>query len=597
MTQRMASEDKMRFKGSLVWVACAVGAAALTVAAAHELPALLSAPTSSLYHEDASEQWVPLADGVELAASLFLPSGAGPFPVVVVRTAYGRDSYSIFAEELSQNGIAALVVDVRGRYDSEGEYEPLVNDGADGQAVLSWAVAQSWCNGRIVTFGGSHDAWIQMLTACRGAPELSAMVLAVLPGDPFANAPFGNGAYHPPFITWAAQNEGNSVLPMSIDSSLYSVFASYPLHRWDELLERPVRWLDEWLDNWELNEYWSRRSYEPGFGRIGVPTQLTTGWFDLNQPGGIRTFQALRHHSDPLVRETTKLIVGPWAHTLAYLPTHGELTFPENAWVDVGSLWHDFIEDHALGDAGRSGAAVDYYLMGRNEWLSADDWPPEYSRQVELFMTPEEGLRRHAPDAAVARYLYNPGDPTPIVDPLPNEPWLAFGHYPHDVSGLMQRDDVLVFTTETLATSLAIAGPVTTVYTFSSTAQDTDMAAMLLDLTPDGRAITITHGLARARFRAGFASPRPLTPGEVSTLEVDMWSTAYEFAPGHRIGLLVSSAQFPAYDAHRNLYDDMASGTQWQPATQTIHMGTAEGSRLRVYTLPDLRRPTARVGP
>ncbi len=157
---------------------------------------------------------------------------------------------------LVAGGIASVAVDLRGRYESEGEWEPLVN-AADGQDVLSWVDVQPWCDGKIATFGGSNDALVQILTATRGAPELDTMLLIVLPGDPFENAPFDNGAYQAPYITWAVQNRGRVQEPLAIDSSsLYDIFATYPVNQWDDLLGRPVAWLDTWLANWRLNQYW-----------------------------------------------------------------------------------------------------------------------------------------------------------------------------------------------------------------------------------------------------------------------------------------------------------------------------------------------------
>ncbi len=116
--------------------------------------------------------------------------------------------------------------------------------------------------------------------------------------------------------------------------------------------------------------------------------------------------------------------------------------------------------------------------------------------------------------------------------------------------------------------------------------------------TPDGRAISIQHGLASVRFRDSLSDPRELRADEIASVEVDMWSTAYEFAAGHRIAVLVSSAQFPAFDAHRNLFDNLATGTDWQLATQTVHVGGANPSRLVVHQLrePRRRHPGRRVG-
>ncbi len=537
---------------------------------------------------------IPMRDGVLLTANLWQPEGSGPFPVVVSRTAYGRDGYSLFAEQLIERSIAMVVVDVRGRYDSGGEWEPLAHEAADGQDVFAWVESQPWCNGKIGAFGGSYDAWIQMLTATRGAGALDAMVLAVLPGDPFYNAPFEGGAYHSPFLTWAVQNAGRYFEPVVINQGIYDVFRQYPLVNWDNLLEHPVWWLDTWLKNWQLDDFWRDRSYEHVLHNVSVPILLTTGWFDLNQPGSFRTFQRLRHHSDPTVSEGIKLVVGPWTHGLGYMATHGELEFSENAQVDHGTAWLDWLENHLNGPGERPGAAVDYYLMGRNEWFEADHWPPRNTTASSFYLASDSRLSFDCPDEGHENYVYDPSDATPIVEPLPDQPFAAFGHYPHELTELSQRSDVLFFKTDVLKSPVAIAGPVTAEISFSSSAPDTDVAAQLVDVTPDGRLISVQHGLVRLRFRNGFADASALQPGEIVDVEINMSSTAYEFSEGHRIGVLVSSALFPAMNAHRNVFDDLATGTSWELASQVVHFGGDTPSRLIVHKLIEPRRPAGR---
>jgi len=548
--------------------------------------------------ESVSPIRIAMRDGVELAGAITIPDGAGPFPAVVVRTAYSHEAYAQFGEIIRERGIAMVAVDVRGRYESHGSWEPLINAAVDGQDVLAWVAEQSWCNGMIATFGGSHDAWVQMLTASRGAPELDTMILVVLPGDPFENAPFQNGVGQAPFLTWAVQNRGRFQEPIAIDRGIYDVLASYPVVDRDDRLGRPVGWFDTWMTNWELNQYWMDRSYEHLIQNVRVPVLLNTGWFDLNQPGSIRTFQKLRKHPDSEVREGVKLVIGPWNHSLGYLATWGELEFAENARVDLAGSWIDWAENQLIGAGLRQGPPVEYYLMGRNEWLSADEWPPRSTRELSLHFSSDGELATAPPPPAVESYVYDPDNPTPIVDPLPDSVGEAFGHFPHDVTILTRRSDVLYFETEVLRSPVAIAGPVKAEIFFSSSAPDTDVGAQLLDITPDGRAITIQHGLARVRFRHGYTDPRELQAGEVASVEVDMGSTAYEFAAGHRIAVLVSSAQFPAFGAHRNLFDDLATGTLWQRATQTVHMGNESPSRLVLHQLqhPQRRHSGRRVG-
>lgn len=535
---------------------------------------------------------IPMRDGVSLAGTLWRPPGVGPFATVVLRTPYNRAAYSGWSLLLTSRGLAYLTVDVRGRYASGGTWEPLLHEGEDGQDVIAWVGRQSWSNGKVGTQGGSYDAWVQLLAASRGVPGLTAMTLLVAPPDPFENIPFDNGAYFSSTLFWSASNRGRAMQDLDPLTDWPAILASYPLNRWDDLAGTPVPWLDEWLANWRLNDFWRERSYEAGWEKMTVPALHVTGWFDRDQPGCIRTFQALSRHPQEAVRKGQKLIVGPWMHTLEYLASWGELTFPINAERDLLTLMLTWMEIHLKGSGQRPGAPVEYYLMGRNEWRQAVSWPPEDTVETSLFLAPGGRLEHQHPLAGRASYRYDPADPTPLADPVPAEQWgLTLGHVPLDAAGVATRADVLLFATDPLPRALAIAGPVRVELTFASTTEDTDMGAQLVDLTPDGRAITVTHGLSRARFRDGYANPIPLAPGVPVKLDIDLWSTAYELASGHRLGVLISSAQAPAFDAHRNFFDDLASGTARQPATQTVHFGGETASRVVVHVLRPTRPP------
>src|SRR5262249_39556387 len=69
---------------------------------------------------------VPMRDGVKLYADVYRPQREGKFPVLVVRTPYGvqRDGMHATVIHFAQAGYAVVVQDVRGRYESEGKWEP-----------------------------------------------------------------------------------------------------------------------------------------------------------------------------------------------------------------------------------------------------------------------------------------------------------------------------------------------------------------------------------------------------------------------------------------------------------------------------------------
>ncbi|MCU0291665.1 MAG: CocE/NonD family hydrolase [Thermoanaerobaculaceae bacterium] len=534
---------------------------------------------------------IPMRDGVRLAGTLWLPSATGRFPVVVLRTPYGHGNFGGWAPLLATHGLAFLAVDVRGRYGSGGEWEPILHEGQDGADVIAWAAAQSWCNGKVGTQGGSYDAWVQVLAAVEGVPPLTTMILLVCPPDPFGNIPFDDGPLTVAGYLWGLQVRGRTG-ESAPDADYAAIVRTAPINGWDELAGVSVPWWDRWLTHWVWDDFWRARSFEDRLPTVTVPALLGTGWFDRDQPGAIRIFQALRRSASPAVRDGSKLVLGPWEHSLSYTPSWGELQFPANASRDWVQLMGDWQERHLRGDGMRAGAAVEYYLMGRNAWLEAREWPPERSRIEPLYLDAGGSLVSDLPVEGSDSYVYDPADPTPIADPQPAELWaLLLGHVPLSLGTVVQRPDVRLYATPPLERPLPVAGEVGAEIWLESSAPDTDIGVQLVDIAPNGKVVGIQHGMTRARFRAGVEQAVPLVPGERVMVRVDLWSTAYEFPLGHRVGALVSSAQHPAYDAHRNHFDDLATGTARQPATQTIHRGGQHASRLLLPVLHEPRPP------
>ena len=136
-------------------------------------------------------QYGRMSDGVHLAADVYLPDGPGPFPVVLSRTPYGKagppemNDFPGFAKRFSERGYAFVVQDCRGRFESEGHFEPLFDETRDGGDTLDWVANQSWCNGRIGLWGRSYMGMVQVPAASHGHEALRAIVPSVSSGSFF----------------------------------------------------------------------------------------------------------------------------------------------------------------------------------------------------------------------------------------------------------------------------------------------------------------------------------------------------------------------------------------------------------------------------
>jgi hypothetical protein len=155
---------------------------------------------------------------------------------------------------------------------------------------------------------------------------------------------------------------------------------------------------------------------------------------------------------------------------------------------------------------------------------------------------------------------------------------------PRDQRQVERRDDVLVYGTPVLEQAVEVTGPIELCLFVASSARDTDFTGKLVDVYPDGRAIILTEGILRARYRDSLTEPELLKPGTVYELRLNLWATANVFLPGHRIRLEVSSSNFPRFDRNSNTGGEIARETagQYQPAINRIFHDAAHPSHLIV---------------
>jgi putative CocE/NonD family hydrolase len=219
---------------------------------------------------------------------------------------------------------------------------------------------------------------------------------------------------------------------------------------------------------------------------------------------------------------------------------------------------------------------VIYYLMGANEWQAADSWPLKDAQPIPFYLSANGGLTTDKPKStAPDTYAYDPNDPTPTI----GGSIVSYVYPPGsvDVSSVEKRKDVLTFTTPPLERDLDVVGPLRLILYASSSAVDTDFAARLSDVFPDGRSIQLQNSVLRARYRNLDGDPELLEPGRIYPFEIDLWATANRFKVGHRVRLDLASADFPRFDRNTN-----RGGSDGPPivATQTIYHDPEHPSHL-----------------
>ena len=527
---------------------------------------------------------IPLRDGITLAADVVRPSGS-PAPAVVMRTPYGRsgERQSARAEAFARGGYAYVLVDVRGRGDSDGDFVPYRNDGPDGADVIDWIAAQDWCDGKVATHGGSYPGRIQWLTALHRPAALKAMVCLVTPSDPFVEWP--TGVPDPMTIHWFRMTDGRA-MQYTGDTDWMSVYAHRPLLTMDEAAGFvSPNWREE-VRHTTLDDWWEPVRYQHRIGELDLPVLHISGWYDDEQIGTPANFAAMTAAG----RAGQRLLMGPWGHAVNTTRKLGEIDFGPDALIDLDAYTLAFLDEHVRGIVPEPAPEpVRIFLMGAGQWRDEATWPPA-SAGTHVFHLASDGgansrfgdgrLQAEPPVAAQDpdEWVHDPDRPVPFIT---GEGSGQIGG-PDDYLGVEGRGDVLVYSTEPLAEPVELIGPVTLVAHVATSAADTDIMAKLVDVHPSGFAQRLCDGMVRLRYRNGFDRAEPVTPGEVYEVRIVMWDTCVRLDAGHRIRVEVASSALPKFDVNLGTGGDMITETEGVQATNRIWHDAARPSRLIV---------------
>jgi uncharacterized protein len=513
---------------------------------------------------------VPMRDGVVLRADVYRPARRGVFPVLVFRTPYGKhnaaesDGVHLNAVE---RGYAVLMQDVRGRYASDGIFDPYRQEGRDGYDTIEWAARQPWSDGRIGTWGLSYPGAVQWLAAVETPPHLVAMAPAMTFSSP-RRFFYMNGIFDRSWLPWIYQyvapdarrrrgmpDKGDAGRSWADDSGEF--LSWLPLRDLPEL-RREAPYYFEWLEHPPEDSWWDWAELRGRYARVTAAVLNLSGWYDdaYGVEGAATNFNGLRaaRHAEPRMR--THLVLGPWVHGAPSTAQSraGDLDFGPAAAFDYDGLVLDFHDHYLRGIDNRfaSEPPVRYFVMGANEWRDSAGWPPPAERITTLYLggTGDGGLHRlqtEPPASPDSRSAFTADPQQPVTDPhgTPGA---------HDYRALASRDDVLTFETDPLTEEWTVAGNVEAFLYASCDCRDFDLWVRLQDVHPDGRAINVTspgNDVIRASYRDPAAGRQPVEPGTVYELRLAQALTGIRLGKGHRIRVQVSAS----FDPHlsRNL--------------------------------------------
>jgi len=521
---------------------------------------------------------VPMRDRTELSADIYRPVGEGKFPVILNRTPYTKAGGSTFkiAQYFTSHGYVYVAMDVRGRGDSDGTFEPYRHDGQDGYDAIEWLAVQSWSTGKVGTIGGSYNGRIQWLTAIQQPPHLTAMIVLASPSDPFVEWPTGQPL--PMDISWYHFTAGHVLQNMEV-VDWKKLYEHLPLITMDEAMGRPNRFWKEEVEHAKLDSWWEDLRYQNKYDRVRVPVLNISGWYDDEQVGTPLNYIGVTTKGSPAIRNSQKLLVGPWPHAINSTTKLGTVEFGPTAVIDMNAYWLRWFDQWLKGsDSGfMKEPPVRIFVMGENVWRDENEWPIARTQWTKYFLHSNgqantltgNGTLSSAEPASepTDSYSYDPANPVKFI----TDPSFAQIGGPDDYREVEQRADVLVYTSDALTEDMEVCGPLRVHLSAASSARDTDFMAKLIDVWPNGFAQRLNDGMVRARFREGMDKPSLIEPGRVYSYDLDLWNTCQLYQKGHRIRVEVSSSAFPKYDRNLNTGEALGQTTRMAVAQQKIY--------------------------
>ena len=513
---------------------------------------------------------VPMRDGVELSADVYLPAKEGKWPVILERTPYDNSNsfYVNRALYFARRGYAYVVQDCRGRNDSDGRWYAWDSEINDGRDTLDWCGTQPWSDGNVGMNGMSYMGLVQWMAAPTGSPYLKTIIPQMAPADFYLyGMNYTGGAFQLHInLPWAMANSSRTRQPLSL-YDWDKLFRHVPILTADEeATGRAIDFYRNWVRRSNWDDYWKKIGNYGKFGRMDLPILQIAGWWDIHGVSLFANYEGIRTEGTERAKRLQKVVMGPWVHTEKPERKTGIIDFGEHSVIDLYALWLGWMDrwlkgiDNGIEDL----PPLQLFIMGRNQWREARKWPLPETRWTPYYLWSEgrantlfgDGaldVRKPDSEQPADSYVYDPEDPVPLVTGIRDG-----SHPPADHRPIERRDDVLVYTSGPMEKELEVTGPVTARIYASSSASDTDWTVRMLDVFPDGRSVNLCEGILRARFRESFEKPVLMTPGAVYEFNVNLGVTGHAFLPGHRIRLQVSSSNFPRFD--RNLNNGGAPG-------------------------------------
>ena len=582
--------------------------------------------------------FISMRDEVRLSTDLYFPEGAkGKLPVILMRTPYNKNNMRRFppVHKFVEQGYVVAIQDVRGKFESYGEFIPQNGDVNDGYDTIEWISTQFWSNGRVGSIGCSYLGDVQIFMAQSKHPALKAVVPQSSAGS------VGAGGNH---YSYGGSVSGGAIV-LSGNLGWYHDYGSKVYNRLPEDLTREeflelVDFFDpapktpkiDYSSLWDTlplsnlmkaagsppndfnalferdldDPWWDQFHYLKGDETFDVPGLFINSWHDFGISESLYQFNLFQKNAlSKRSRDNQFVIISPMNHCESGTRLQTENTIVGerdmgDARLDYANIYMKWFDYWLKGDKNATieMPKVQYYLMGKNEWKSAPAWPLPNTQYRKFYFHSNGNAQSRLGDGTldfeapaeepVDNYTYDPADPTPSLGGSmcctgTNES--VAGSF--DQSEIELRKDMLVYTSEPMEKGVEVTGPMRAVLYVSSSAMDTDFTVKLIDVYPDGRAYNMQQAILRARYREGFDKKVFMKEGEVYEVNITIPPTSNFFAPGHRIRIEIASSDFPAFDRNLNTGGNNYDETEWVVASNALYHSEKYPSHIVLPVIPE----------
>ena len=546
---------------------------------------------------------IPMSDGCELAATIWMPKDAveDPVPAILEYIPYRKNDATSGGDVLRHpyfagHGYASVRVDIRGSGDSDGILwdEYLEQEQDDALEVLAWLAEQDWCTGSTGMIGISWGGFSGLQVAARQPEELKAIITIASTDDRYETDVhyMGGCVLATEMLSWATTMLINNARPPDPET-----YGDRWRETWEERLRATPPFVETWLSHQRRDDYWKHGSVCEDYEAIRCPVFAVGGWLD---PYHDAVFRLLAGLSAP-----SKGLIGPWIHVFPHLGRPG----PAIGFLQECLRWWDhWLKGHETGIMDEPKLQVwmqefvqpaPQYEYRPGRWVAARDPGQNADALERTFYPAVNGHLDEDPPACEGEYsivvsgLEETGTGAGCWVPETRGAYSAMsGYAPAD-----QREDdarSCSFTTDPLEEPVEVVGFPELRLQVTSDQSVALLAVRLCEIAPDGSSLLVTRGVLNLTHRNGHSEPQPLVPGEELDVSLRLNSTAHSFRPGHRIRISVSPTYWPwAWPSPRTPNIELSLGTGTRLGLPLHTVEPDEAPPPRQYAEPEAAQPLA----